>query len=574
MKKGWWAKLVLLVVLLVSAVVATVPTVFNLDLEKSRWPFKHKINLGLDLQGGLYMVLGVDFNKVFSDVMARQAEQIPSVLKEKGIAVENSRLVKEGFPIDDPRVVVKVLSSDVDKARALLKERFSNLRLTGDQAGTLELGLAREQKQEIRDKTINQSIEVIRNRIDEFGVAEPVIASQGADRITVELPGVKDVQRAKDLIGRTAKLEFKIVDDKDLSPSQLAGLIQELETKNGLSFKEGQRFSDYVSKLNDLAQGKIPAGTQIAFERVKLPGGEEAVGSRIPYLLYSRSEVTGEDLQDASVSFDPETQRPNVSFALNPRGASAFDDLTAKNIRNRLAIVLDNIVHSAPVIQTRIGGGRGQITLGQGDGQKLMQEAKDLAIVLRAGALPAQLEFQEQRVVGPSLGQDSIQAGAKAGIIGCLLIFLFISVYYRMSGIVASVSLMFNAIFLLAILISMEATLTLPGMAGIALTIGMAVDSNVLIFERIRDELMEGKSVNGAVQAGFQKAFSAIFDANITHGIIAVILMAYGTGPIRGFAVTLLVGIVTTLFCAITVCKLFFDGYLGFRKTELKKLSI
>jgi preprotein translocase subunit SecD len=196
--------------------------------------------------------------------------------------------VNEGFPIDDPRVVVKVLGSDVDKARAILKERFSNLRLTGDQAGTLELGLAREQKQEIRDKTINQSIEVIRNRIDEFGVAEPVIASQGADRITVELPGVKDVQRAKDLIGRTAKLEFKIVDDKDLSPSQLAGLIQELETKNGLSFKEGQRFSDYVSKLNDLAQGKIPAGTQIAFERVKLPGGEEAVGSRIPYLLYSR----------------------------------------------------------------------------------------------------------------------------------------------------------------------------------------------------------------------------------------------------------------------------------------------
>ena len=203
-----------------------------------------------------------------------------------------------------------------------------------------------------------------------------------------------------------------------------------------------------------------------------------------------------------------------------------------------------------------------------------MKEAKDLSIVLRAGALPAQLEFLEQRVVGPSLGQDSIQKGAMAGVVGCILIFIFMSFYYRMSGIVASVSLTLNALFLLAILIGMEATLTLPGMAGIALTIGMAVDSNVIIFERIRDEIMDGKRVNSAVQAGFQKAFAAIFDANITHGIIAAILMSNGTGPIRGFAITLLIGILTTLFCAVTVCKLFFDGYLGFAKSEIKELSI
>ena len=204
----------------------------------------------------------------------------------------------------------------------------------------------------------------------------------------------------------------------------------------------------------------------------------------------------------------------------------------------------------------------------------MMKEAKDLAIVLRAGALPAQLDFLEQRVVGPSLGQDSIKSGAKAGVIGCILVFVFMIFYYRASGLVAAVSLMLNGLFTFAALIAMDATLTLPGIAGIALTIGMAVDSNVIIFERIRDELQEGKSVPGAIEAGFQKAFGAIFDANITHGIIASILMSFGTGPIRGFAVTLLIGILTTLFCAVTVCKLFFDGYLGFKRGEIKELSI
>ena len=290
--------------------------------------------------------------------------------------------------------------------------------------------------------------------------------------------------------------------------------------------------------------------------------------------MHSKTEVTGDDLQDAQVQIDQENRRPNVGFTLNPHGAAAFDKLTADNIGHRLAIVLDNIVHCAPVIQSRIGGGRGQITLGRGEGDEIMKEAKDLSIVLRAGALPAQLDFLEQRVVGPSLGQDSIAKGARAGIIGCLMVFVFMIFYYRGSGMVAVISLVLNALFLLAILVGMDATLTLPGIAGIALTIGMAVDSNVIIFERIRDELTEGKSVMGAVDAGFQKAFTAIFDANLTHGIVAAILMTYGTGPIKGFAVTLLVGIFTTLFCAITVCKLFFDGYLGMSKEPVTKLSI
>jgi protein-export membrane protein SecD len=234
--------------------------------------------------------------------------------------------------------------------------------------------------------------------------------------------------------------------------------------------------------------------------------------------------------------------------------------------------VLDDVVVSAPRIMGPIPGGRGSITMG-GGGEKAVKDARDLAIVLRAGALPAQLDLLEQRVIGPSIGADSIKHGMTASIVGCLIVFVFMSIYYRVSGLVATVSLILNGLFLFAILIAMDATLTLPGIAGLALTIGMAVDSNVIIFERIRDELREGKSVPAAVQSGFDKAFACIFDANITHAIVAIILLNFGTGPIRGFAVTLLIGIVTTIFCAVTVCKLAFDAYLG-RGRKVEKLSI
>jgi protein-export membrane protein SecD len=575
MNRSWWGKFLLLSFFVVTSVIYVYPTIANLDLEKTKFPFKQKINLGLDLQGGLYMVLGVDFNRVYKDIVDRQATSLQDGLKDKGIAVTSVKATREGAPADDPRVIVEFPATSRDALHKTLKADYWTLRLVDEKPGRFELGLSREFRGEVRERTINQSIEVIRNRIDEFGVAEPVIASQGTDRVVVELPGVKEIDRAKDLIGRTAKLEFKIVADKVMPPNEVAALVEKIEKDNNLAYKEGSKFSEYVARINELAKGKIAEGTEIAFERVKsVAEGGEGQGGRIPYLLYSKTEVTGDDLQDANVSFDDETRRPNVAFSLNPRGASLFAKLTGAHVNDRLAIVLDNIVHSAPVIQQEIGGGHGRITLGRGDGDQLMKEAKDLAIVLRAGALPAQLEFLEQRVVGPSLGQDSVQKGMQAGLIGCLAIFVFMVLYYRWSGAVAVFSLVLNGLFCLAILIGLEATLTLPGMAGLALTIGMAVDSNVIIFERIRDELNEGKSVQGAIEAGFQKAFSAIFDANITHGIVAVILMTYGTGPIRGFAVTLLVGILTTLFCAVTVCKLVFDGYLARHGGDLKRLSI
>ncbi|MBC7691727.1 MAG: protein translocase subunit SecD [Methylotenera sp.] len=579
MTRGWWGKFLLLVSMVVLSIVYVIPTLANLNLETTKFPFKQKINLGLDLQGGLYLVMGVDFNKVFKDVTERESNGLADSLKEQGVTIKSVRMLTENQNPEDPRVAVEFDPAQRDTLLALLKKNYWKLRLADEKPGRFELGLTGEYRAETRDRTVNQSIEVIRNRIDEFGVAEPSITSQGADRIVVELPGVKEVDRAKDLIGRTAKLEFKFVNDKAMPPQQVAALIADIEKEHKIAYKAGGKFSDYVKQINEFAKGKIPAGSEISFERMK-SNADAAAGTksedelgRIPYLLFSKADITGDDLQDASVAFDQENRRPNVSFTLNPRGAAIFDKVTGDHIGERFAIVLDNIVHSAPVIQGRIPGGRGQITLGRGEGDSIMREAKDLAIVLRAGALPAQLDFLEQRVVGPSLGQDSIEKGARAGIIGCLLVFAFMIFYYRGSGVVATISLLLNALFLFAVLVGMEATLTLPGIAGIALTIGMAVDSNVLIFERIRDELAEGKAVPAAVDAGFRKAFSAIFDANITHGIVATILMVYGTGAIKGFAITLLIGIFTTLFCALTVCKLFFDGYIS-KNPQIKQLSI
>ncbi|MBI2712725.1 MAG: protein translocase subunit SecD [Bdellovibrio sp.] len=573
MSRSWWLKFILLCIFVVSAGVYVYPTIVNLDPETSKFPFKQKINLGLDLQGGLYMVLGVDFNKVYRDVVERQASSLKDRFKEKSISVTQVKMVREGFAADDPRISVDFEADQREAVYQLLKKEFTwNLRLAAETAGHFELGLTHDYRNDVRERTLNQSIEVIRNRIDEFGVSEPSITSQGLDRVVVELPGVKEIDRAKELIGRTAKLEFKIVDDKTMGPGELQNLISDVEKKNGFSFKEGQKFSDYVRKLNEFAKGKIPEEDEIAFGSTKGAGGEEG---RVPYLLHSKTQVTGNDLQDASVQLDQENRKPSVAFSLNPRGASLFDKLTAENVGRRLAIVLDNIVHSAPNIRERIPQGRGSISLGRGDQDAMMKEAKDLAIVLRAGALPAQLDFLEQRVVGPSLGQDSIHKGAMASLIGSAVVFVFVAIYYQVSGLIAVFSLLLNVLFVLACLVGLEATLTLPGIAGIALTVGIAVDSNVVIYERIREELRHGKGPGGAVEAGFQKAFRTILDANVTNAAAAVVLLYYGTGAIKGFAVSLLVGIVTTLFTAVFVCRLIFDFYVKYLEDRgARKLSI
>jgi preprotein translocase subunit SecD len=429
MSRNWWGKFLLLLATTTMGVIYVYPTVANINLETTKFPFKHKINLGLDLQGGLYMVLGVDFNKVFHDVLDRQELSLQERSKDQNIPLTSSHWITEGVPADDTHVAVAFAPANRDALYSLIKKEFWTLRLAGEKPGEFELALSSDFRGEVRDRTINQSIEVIRNRIDEFGVSEPAITSQGTDRVVVELPGVKEVDRAKDLIGRTAKLEFKMVDDKSMPPQQVGGLVADLEKTNSLSFKEGgqQKFSDYVAKLNSLAKGKIPEGDEISFERKKTPGTAETV--RIPYLLHSRSEITGDDLQDANVTLNQERGNPEVAFSLNPHGAAVFEKVTKEYVGHMMAIVLDNIVYSAPVINGPIPGGHGVITLGNRNDQDTMKEAKDLAIVLRAGALPAQLDFLEQRIVGPSLGADSIKKGAFASLIGTAAVFLFVGIY-------------------------------------------------------------------------------------------------------------------------------------------------
>lgn len=566
MNRNWWLRFSLLCFFIVVAVIHIIPTVASLNLETTKFPFKKKVNLGLDLQGGLYMVYGVDFKRVYSETFSRAAESFNSELAKGGVTATLGAV--DASVEEDPKAALTFEPSAMEKVKAALEKQGYVLRSIEEKSGSLVLALGRDYRGQIKDNTLNQSLQVIRNRIDEFGVSEPSIATKGDNRVVVELPGVKDAERAKALVGRTARLEFKMVNSE--SNVNLPLVISEAEKAKGISYKEGEKFSTYVAALNEALKGKIPADSQVLFER--LPGNQN-----VPYLLYSKVEVTGAELSDAMVGFNQQTQAPEVNFQMNPRGAVLFEELTRKwspqgNRRFFLAIVLDDVIFSAPGINGPIPGGSGVITLGAG-GDKAFKEARDLAIVLRAGALPAQLDLLEQRVIGPSLGADSIKHGMNASLVGCFLVFLFMVIYYRMSGWVAAVSLALNGMFLFAILIAIDATLTLPGIAGLALTIGMAVDSNVIIFERIRDELREGKSVGPAVQAGFDKAFATIFDANITHAIVAIILLNFGTGPLKGFAITLLIGIVTTLFCAVTVCKLFFDAYLG-RGRKVERLSI
>jgi preprotein translocase subunit SecD len=561
MNRSWWLRFGLLVFFIAVASVHVYPTVANLDLEHTNFPFKKKVNLGLDLQGGLYMVYGVDFRKVYGETVSRAVDSVVGQLDKEGVKVVKGNV--DSSIEDNPTVAVTYEAASEAKVKELMEKQGYTLRVMDQKPGAMTLALTATYRATIKENTLNQSVQVIRNRIDEFGVSEPSISTKGENRVVVELPGVKDVERAKGLVGRTARLEFKMVNTE--ANVNVNALVAEAATK-GIELKEGVKYSEYITKLNEFVKGKIPEDSQILFER--RPGNQNR-----PYLLFSKVELTGSELADAMVGFDQQTQQPQVSFQLNPRGTVVFGELTTKNVHKPLAIVLDDTVQSAPNINTPITGGSGVITLGAG-GDQALKEARDLAIVLRAGALPAQLDLLEQRAIGPSIGADSIKHGMTASAVGCLLVFLFMCVYYRMSGAVATVSLLLNFLFTFAILIGMDATLTLPGIAGLALTIGMAVDSNVIIFERIRDELHEGKGPVAAVHAGFDKAFSCIFDANITHAIVATILLNFGTGPIRGFAVTLLIGIVTTLFCAVTVCKLAFDWYLERNGADMKKLSI
>ncbi len=492
------------------------------------WLPDQVIQRGLDLQGGLYLLMHVETDKAVEQTAENLVDEIRGLLRK-------DRLRYRGVVRDGMDAVILKLSdrSDPPKVRQVLDKEMPNILREETSATQWRLSLKPEERKEIRRFAVEQSIQTIRSRIDQFGVAEPTIQKQGEERILIQLPGLKDPARAIELIGKTARLEFKMLDEK----------------------------GDLSAALN----GRVPPGDILLY-------GEESDRNtgrtvRQPYLLKKRTVLAGDLLTDARVNFDPQFNEPYVAITFNRQGARKFGQLTGENVGKRMAIVLDKVVYSAPVIREKIEGGRAQIS-----GSFTPEEAHDLAIVLRAGALPAPVKILEERTVGPTLGRDSVEQGLASILIGGALVLLFMVLYYKGFGLLANLAVVVNILILMAVLAALQATLTLPGIAGAVLLLGMAVDANVLIFERIREELRLGKTPLAAIDHGYDKAFSTILDANITTLITAVVLYQFGTGPVRGFAVTLSIGLMASMFTAIFMTRVVLA--LVVRKRRLTSVSI
>lgn len=487
-----------------------------------------KIHLGLDLQGGTHLVLEVDTQKAVEGSLDIVATDLEDTLSGKNLHFK--RVSRTG---SDKVTLVVYEKGTAESVQKLLKEKYPDYEQSPvyDQGGFVAIDLRVNQKdaQDRKDKAVVQALETIRNRIDQFGVSEPVIQREGIDHIIVQLPGIKDPQRAIDLIGKTARLEFKMVRE-DVSPS-----------------------------------GTIPEDAEVLKE--KSVDSVTGAVSEIPLVLQKKALITGDLLTDAQVRIDSQFNQPYVAIEFSSLGAKLFDQATAANVGKRFAIVLDNNIYSAPVIRERISGGSAQIS-----GNFTEKTAADLAIVLRAGALPAPVKIIQNETVGPSLGQDSINKGLMSGMIGVLLVVGFMAVYYKLSGLIADFGMVLNILFLMGALAALGATLTLPGIAAIVLLVGMSVDSNVIIFERIREELKLGRSPKAALDAGYDKAFLTVMDSHVTTLITAAVLFQFGTGPVKGFAVSLSLGVIINLFTSLVGTKVIFDVFL--QKGTVKKLSI
>ncbi|MBU1711922.1 MAG: protein translocase subunit SecD [Proteobacteria bacterium] len=525
MKLFSW-KLLLSIAVIIAAVIYILPT-----LKPGIWPHK-KINLGLDLQGGMHLLLEVENEKAIESTIERISNDLKGMLRSEHLSFSSIERT-EGTKIS----VVLQGEENIGGFDKLLDKEFRELRVLSRSKDNdnlkVVMDLPEKETETIKKLATAQALETIRNRIDQFGVSEPDIRMQGENRILIQLPGVTDTQRAKELIGKTALLEFKLLDEAHDAEAAVA---------------EG-----------------APPGTEILYETRENRETKRVI--KRPYLVKKAALLTGAYLTDAAVQIDSQYNEPYVSIDFDKKGAKIFERITEENVKKRLAIVLDNKVYSAPVIQEKISGGHARIT-----GSFTTEEARDLAIVLRAGALPAPVKMLEERTVGPSLGTDSINKGLFSMLVGGLLVILFMAFYYKWSGVVADLALMFNIVIMAGTLAAFQATLTLPGIAGIILTIGMAVDANVLVFERIREELSLGKTPRAAIDAGYERATLTILDSNITTLIAGLVLFQFGTGPVKGFAVTLCIGIISSVFTALVLSRLIFDYFLYYRK--IKKLSI
>ena len=501
-----------------------------LVLAASLWylyPPQKSINLGLDLQGGIHLMLGVEVDKYVASQTERAADDLKSGLERKGVGVK--RVVREGLST----IVVELASATNWNDALTVAAEFGAFEVgqRDEKAGRFTLTMRQRQVAQLRDDAVRQAVETIRNRVDQFGVAEPTITRQGDDRILIQLPGVQDPDRAKALIGKTALLEFRLLDEQ--------------------------------TPVEQAVAGRVPETSELLYQR-RIDKDTKAERKQ-PYVVQKRTLLTGAELTRAEVQADPNAPGNwQVAIEFTATGARIFGDVTEQNVGRHLAIILDGNLYSAPRINERIPGGRAVIT-----GQFTVDEARDLAIVLRAGALPAPVTIMEERTVGPSLGADSIRQGMMAIIGSAVVVFIFMLLYYRLSGAFADLALVLNLIILLACMAAFGATLTLPGIAGIALTIGMAVDTNILIFERIREELRVGKTPRAAIDAGFHRALRTIIDTHLTVMVTAAILYNFGTGPVKGFAVSLFVGLAASLFTAYFFTRLLFDiVYMGRRKVQ------
>ena len=504
----------------------------------SAYPVDEKVNLGLDLQGGIHLVLQVEAEDAVRSEANKDLDRLMEEIRERGLGSDPS--VEQ--PSDTRFEISGVPSSADDEISDIVDQYLPGWEFSRS-GQTLRFQMRPANLAQIRNLSVEQALQTIRNRVDAFGVAEPVIQRLGleGDRLSVQLPGVDDPERVKSLIKNTAFLEFRLV---------------EFPTGGGGVPSREQILANYG--------GQLPAGLEIMSGDIRDSEGE-VVGQQF-YAVQARPVITGRDLKTARPGLG-EFNQPVVNFFLTGEGGRIFADVTAANINTGLAIVLDGKVQSAPRIKARIGDS------GLIEGGFTQQEVEDLSTVLRSGALPAGITYLEDRTVGPSLGQDSIEKGVRAGVTGLSLVVLAMLLVYRLTGFNAVLALTLNIVVIFGALAYFGATLTLPGIAGIILTIGMAVDANVLVFERIREELRHGRTVKSAIDAGFGKALSSVLDANITTLIAALFLFQFGTGPIRGFAVTLSIGILASLFTAIFVSRWVFDLVLS-RRRKVERLSI
>ncbi|MBR1193999.1 protein translocase subunit SecD [Bradyrhizobium sp. AUGA SZCCT0240] len=522
-----WKALAIILTALVVCLCA-VPNFFPEATVKTwpKWAQRH-IVLGLDLQGGSSLLLEVDSNYVKKEKLDQVRDDVRRVLREAKIQytglsaradVVEVRITKD---TDAPTALTKLRELSQPLGGLLGSSGQRGLEVADGGGGVIRLTVPPAAVTERIRQSVEQSIQIVERRVNELGTVEPLIQRQGIDRILVQVPGLQDPTRLKDILGKTAKMEFRMVD---------------------LTVPPDQR-------------GSVPADSEL------LPSADPQYPQ--PYVIKKQVLVSGGELIDAQPGFDQRTNQPIVSFKFNSSGSRKFAAATTQHVKEPFAIVLDGKVISAPVIQEPITGGSGQIS-----GNFTVQAANDLAILLRAGALPAPLTIIEERTVGPGLGQDSIEKGELAAYVGSILVIVFMLVTYRLFGVFANIAVAINVAMIFGILSLLNATLTLPGIAGIVLTVGIAVDSNVLIYERIREELRHGRTAISAIDAGFTRALSTILDSNITTFIAAAVLFYIGTGPVRGFAVTLGIGIITTVFTAFTLTSLIVAGWVRWKRPK------